>query len=96
MIIYQEAREPRMICVRGHDFPKRPAMIRVDKQPPVTTDDESCVDAEMIFGDLSGAKFILTRWYKWPYDTPVDTTTSLLGIAVAVKIVAEIQDGKLD
>lgn len=94
--IYDVDRTPRFVCIRGHDFPGKTGMIRVDKHPAVATDPQGCVEATQIMPQILAGKVVLARWYQFPYDVSVDTETSLIGLPIAIKTVTEFQDNILD
>jgi len=90
-IHFGEASEPQTVCVFGHDFPGRTGMMRVDRQPPLETNDSGCLPAERILPEMLPAGSITMRWYKWPYDYSRDTTTQLIGLAKSLEIVRRIK-----
>jgi len=95
-LFFGDSQEPLMMCVFGHNFPGKTALIRLDMAPPITTDKDGCVqDAESIRA-LSTAKVFKTRWSRFPFNASVDTATQLIGLNVAIGIVHEFQANKLD
>ncbi len=78
---------PQSICVFGHDFPGRIAMIRVDKLPPVETDLSGCTSAKPLLDQLIAGSNVTVRRYEWPRDWPVDETSTLDGFHMTMKVI---------
>ncbi|NTJ00356.1 hypothetical protein G6L07_08460 [Agrobacterium rhizogenes] len=93
---YDFDKDPNSVCINAHNFPDRTAMVRIDKNEPITTDAKGCISASAIMPQIKAGKVFLSRWYKWPNDQPIDTETQLMGLSIAIKTVAEIQDNNLE
>lgn len=76
--------EPKTVCVVGHDFPRRTAAIRVDSNPPVTTNREGCLPAARVMPALLSGERVTTRRVEWPYDHSKDSFGQLLGFSRAI------------
>lgn len=87
---------PTQVCVSGHDFPGRTAMIRIDRNPPITTSERGCVAAETIMPQLLAGAEVTTRRVRWPRDFNVDTTTTLEGLSAALGLIARILNNEFD
>lgn len=90
-VFYGSASQPQSVCILGHDFPGRQGQIRVDSNAPVTTDNDGCVPAARVLAQMKTGTQLITRRYEWPYDYPVDETTSLDGFAKTLEVVAQFQ-----
>jgi len=56
------------LCVLGHDFPGVTGMIRVDKNPPIETKENGCVQlTESLDNQLRAGNKITIRGSAWPY-----------------------------
>lgn len=93
---YDFDKSPQLVCINAHNFPNRTAMIRIDKNEPVTTDEKGCVAAGTVMPQIQSGKVFLARWYKWPQDQPIDTETQLMGLSIAIKTASEIQENNLE
>ncbi|MGK7660690.1 MULTISPECIES: hypothetical protein [unclassified Marinovum] len=94
-VYYGESQRPRQVCVSGHDFPGRRGMIRVNTGSPVNTDTDGCVQAGSLLSQLRTGTSVTTRRVEWPYDYPVDATTTLAGFSKAMEVVEGIRSGTL-
>lgn len=79
LVSYRGTSAPVAICVVGHDFPGYTAAIRVDNNPPIATDEDGCVSAKSLYGQLLQGGTVITRRVEWPFDYPKDETGPLLG-----------------
>ncbi|QIZ75753.1 hypothetical protein [Ferrimonas lipolytica] len=60
--------EEEILCVAGHDYPGKKAMIRVDKHDPIETNVSGCVALDDELDSLlKGGTKITIRGYHWPY-----------------------------
>lgn len=68
------------LCVSGHDYPDKNAMIRVGSNTAIDTNENGCV---LLSGSLnsqmSSADTITIRGYHWPYDDAETFQISLGG-----------------
>lgn len=87
---YGSSANPQVVCVLGHDFPGRTAMIRVDARPAHKTNEEGCVFGDII-AEIANGSVVRTRAVKWPYDTNVDKSGTLVGSAAAIDLVTFIK-----
>ena len=56
------------LCVLGHDYPGMTAMIRVDKNPPLETKENGCLQlTKDLDGQLRSGSKITIRGSKFPY-----------------------------
>lgn len=92
-VYYGNSATPLEVCVFGHDFPGRTGQIRVDSNPPLTTNRDGCVAASRVLAQLRAGSTVTTRRYDWPYDYPVDGTSSLAGFNKTLEVIAEIRAG---
>lgn len=83
-VIYRNSQNPLAVCVSQHDFPGRRGAIRIDHNKSFITDEEGCVPAKAIIGQLKNGKTVLARRYEWPYDYGQDTTSTLEGMKEAL------------
>lgn len=74
------------ICVYGHDFPARTAMLRVGKNPPIRTNENGCVDmSEELEAQLTSNKLLKVRGVEWPEDRETTTDVNIDGYGTLVK-----------
>ena len=68
-----------VLCVGGHDYPGETAMIRIDSNDPIETNENGCLllDNELN-QQLIGGSVITIRGATWPYRAP-DTQKINLG-----------------
>lgn len=91
LVFYYIKPEPTSICILGHDFPGRSGSIRVDKNKPVTTDEDGCTPAKNLIGQMVKGQRVITRRHEWPRDYPQDKGGSLAGLSAAMKRVDELR-----
>lgn len=90
-IDYSYSINPQTVCIYGHDYPGRVALIRVDKSPPISSGENGCVTAAAIMPALLRSKTISTRKVHWPYDNTVDETGPLLGLREATELLLYVR-----
>ena len=57
-----------VICVSGHDYPGKNAMIRIDSNPAIKTNTEGCLWlTEDLDSQMKAGSKITIRGYHWPY-----------------------------
>lgn len=92
LIDYRFSDRPSLICVQGHDFPGRTAMIRIDSSAPIRTGENGCVTASRdLVERLKAAKVVSTRKVHWPYDQNVDEQRDTLGLADAMDLLSYVR-----
>lgn len=75
-----DAADKETACAFGHDYPGRKAMLRIDKNKPITTNENGCIwltknlDSQL----RKGAK-VTIRAYEWPYDYGITRDVDLSG-----------------
>ncbi|MBL3562229.1 hypothetical protein [Rhodovulum sulfidophilum] len=78
----------RSICVGGHDFPGRRALVRIDQHPAISSDSNGCFhggSAQRVASQLNGAQVLQTEAVKWPYDSGIQRQFALSGSYPAAK-----------
>ncbi|MEP4348476.1 MAG: hypothetical protein ABJ343_05540 [Marinobacter sp.] len=77
----QSTRE--VFCVAGHDYPGLTAMIRVDSEKAIETNENGCLSLSNSLDDQlrSGSK-VFIRGSHWPYKSPETKNISLDGYRV--------------
>ncbi len=90
-IILDEKREPKYICVSGHNYAGKQAVIRVDKNKPFNTDETGCLESPDLLKQMIAGKIILSYRYKWPTEHPIDRYGELDSLSSALKKVKEIK-----
>lgn len=69
-----------VLCVAGHDFPGKTAMIRVDKNDPIETNKNGCLHLSSSLDDqLRKGNTLIIRGYHWPFDGAETREVSLGG-----------------
>ncbi|TXI12288.1 MAG: hypothetical protein E6Q76_01240 [Rhizobium sp.] len=97
-IRYGNSTTPQSVCVTGSVIT---ALMRVDSNPPITTDGKGCVPASQIIGQLkTGTIFrarygVMTESLTDPRPILREGTASLEGLNKAMETVADIQAGRL-
>lgn len=91
VVDYGYSDKPRRVCVAGHDFPRRTAMIRAGKSKPIATESNGCVSVSRILPALLNSDSVATRKYHWPYSDSLDESGPLTGLKEALGIVAIIR-----
>lgn len=57
-----------VLCVAGHDFPGMKAMIRVDSNAPIETNEKGCLLlTKSLDGQMRTGSEVTIRGYHWPY-----------------------------
>lgn len=95
-LFFGDREDPVMMCIFGHNYPGKTALIRLDMNPPITTDENGCVLDAGAIKTLLTAKVFKSRWSRFPFDASVDTATQLVGLDVAIGVLREFQANKLD
>jgi hypothetical protein len=76
------------MCVYGHDFPGKTAKIRVGKFPPITTNENGCIEiSQEVNAKLESENEVVLRGYHWPYEGGEDVTISLSGYKEVISII---------
>ena len=88
--IFFEKQNIRSICVTGHDYPGRIALIRFGADQPVQTNVVGCTNSAKVINKITSDEVIYTRHVRWPYDRNVDKTIRLDGLAKAVSVAKEL------
>lgn len=97
-IRYGNSTTPQSVCVSTSGIT---AFMRVDSNPPITTDGKGCVPAGQIIGQLKTGTIyrarygVMTESLTNPQVIPNEGTVSLEGLNKAMEIVADIQAGRL-
>lgn len=74
------------LCVAGHNFPGKQAVIRVDRNAPILTNEKGCVRITRNLDDqLLRGKEIVIRGYHWPYEGAETQTIKLGGYSILKK-----------
>lgn len=61
-------RNKEMLCVAGHDFPDMKAMIRVDDNDPIETNEKGCLLlTKNLDGQMRSGSEVTIRGHHWPY-----------------------------
>jgi len=72
--------EREILCVSGHDFPGKKAMIRVDSNDPIETNKNGCLRLDTSRdSQLRKGNSLIIRGYHWPYDGAETRSISLGG-----------------
>lgn len=72
--------DQEVLCVAGHDYPGKTAMIRVDKNDPIETNKNGCLHLNSSLDDqLRNGYTLVIRGYHWPYDRAETREISLGG-----------------
>lgn len=73
-------KDQEMLCIAGHDYPGKRGMIRIDKNRPITTNENRCVRlSKDLDTQLRKEGQITLRGYHWPYGGGETKTISLGG-----------------
>lgn len=97
-IHYGSSTTPQTVCVGGSVIT---ALMRVDSNPPITTDGRGCVPANRIIGQLKTGSTFRTRYGARTDDLtnpgPIlrESAISLEGLNRAMETLADIQQGRL-
>ena len=73
---------PSGVCVWGHDFPGRRAMLRVDNNAPMTSDSDGCFGgsaAQRIGQQLASGRVLRVEAVEWPQDYAVQREIGIEG-----------------
>lgn len=93
LIDYRLSDRPSLICVQGHDFPGRTALIRVDGSAPIRTGENGCVTATRdLVERIRNAHMVSTRKVHWPYDQNMDEQRETVGLGDAMDLLSYIRD----
>lgn len=67
-----------VLCVMGHNFPGRSAMIRIDQNKSYTTLKNGCLPlSSKLLKELRQGLVVSVRGYKWPHDYTDDADVDL-------------------
>jgi hypothetical protein len=68
-----------LLCIAGHDFPGLAAMIRVDDNKAIETNEKGCLILSRELDDqLMAGKNLTIRGSHWPYKSPETTNKFML------------------
>ena len=87
LVLFIGAADPTWVCLKSHDFPGRVGAIRIEAGQPVPTDKNGCLPGSFA-KHIAQGKSAATRYVAWPYDYPVDNTTSLMGFKSGIGLVS--------
>ena len=73
------------ISLFGHDYPGRQGAIRIDKNPPIYSNERGVLPPTQTVSELLSGRTFVTRYYKWPYDWPRDFDKSTRGFQEALE-----------
>lgn len=73
-----------IVCVIGHDHPRRDAMIRVDQNEAFTSITGGCFIDQKLVEQLKNGRSVITRRYEWPSRTSIDANSGLDGLTDAL------------
>jgi len=90
LVYFGASENPQNVCIVGHDFPGRTGMIRVDGEPPVTTNTDGCVAGSYLSAMLRG-QLVTARRVEWPYDYSMDRSGSLEGLDEAFALMRYVR-----
>lgn len=69
-----------ILCVSGHDFPGKKAIIRIDSNPAIETNEHGCLAlTQSLNNEIRQAKELTLRGYVWPYESPETHKVNLGG-----------------
>ncbi|MCF1436834.1 hypothetical protein GOZ97_22675 [Agrobacterium vitis] len=91
LIDYKFSSTPQIVCVQGHDFPGRTALIRIDGNAPIRTGENGCVSAQQVMDQLKAGTKVSTRKTHWPYDQNRDQEGDLVGLGEAMQLLEYIR-----
>lgn len=85
--------EPQIVCAAYHDFPGKIAMIRVDRNEPVETNEAGCVSAIKLLPQLINGSFVTVRYSRLPGGHDTDSKHSLHGFSETVDVAKRMYEG---
>lgn len=86
---------PTAVCALHHRHHDKRAMMRVDKQPPLTMGEDGCVPASQAMAALVYGQQLVVRSYDWPSDVPKETYHPLFGLKKTIEVVVRNQSARM-
>lgn len=84
--LFDSGNNINFVCVNGHDYPDRKAMVRIDGGAATESLADGCLVAAPLLPLLVDGAVVRTRHYEWPYDRAIDEEAALESVGDALSL----------